>query len=158
MSTTLSLEHPTVRPQARGQAAARFLPLALACLLVVWLAVFIAYPAVAVLLRSFSTKTGGFTVAHYQSFFAKTYFLRSLLNTVVLGVTVTGLCIVLGFAVAYLVARGPRPLRLPLRALTLAPLIAPPYLFGLALIILAGRRGVLAQLLDMQIPSTDGWA
>ena len=156
MATTLSIEHPTARPQAGGQAAARFLPAALACLLVAWLAVFIAYPALAVLLRSLSTKAGGFTLAHYQAFFAKGYFLRSLLNTLILGVTVTGLCIALGFAVAYLVARGPRSLRLPLRLLTLAPLIAPPYLFGLALIILAGRRGVLAQLLDMRIPLY-GW-
>ncbi len=156
MSTTLSIEHPSARPQACGQAAARFLPATLASILVAWLAIFIAYPTLAVLLRSFSTKAGGFTVAHYLSFFAKTYFLRSLLNTLFLGVTVTGLCIALGFAVAYLVARGPRPLRLPLRVLTLAPLIAPPYLFGLALIILAGRRGVLAQLLDTQIPLY-GW-
>ena len=43
-----------------------------------------------------------------------------------------------------------------LRALTLAPLVAPPYLFGLALIILGGRRGFLAQLLDVRIPLY-GW-
>jgi iron(III) transport system permease protein len=156
MTTALRTEQPATHPQVAGQAVARLLPAALALLLMAWLAIFIAYPALAVLLRSFSAREGGFTLLHYASFFAKTYFLRSLFNSLLLGVTVTGLCVVLGFAVAYLVARGPRPLRLPLRVLTLAPLIAPPYLFGLALIILAGRRGVLAQILDVQIPLY-GW-
>jgi len=156
MATTLGIERPAARPQATGQAVARLLPAALALLLVAWLALFIAYPALAVLVRSVSTRAGGFTLAHYYAFFAKAYFLRSLLNTLILGGTVTGLCLALGFALAYLVSRGPRVLRLPLRVLTLAPLIAPPYLFGLALIILAGRRGVLAQLLDVQIPLY-GW-
>jgi iron(III) transport system permease protein len=156
MTTALNIEQPAVRPQTTGRAVVRLLPAALACLLVAWLAVFIVYPTVAVLLRSVWTRDGGVTLVHYQAFFAKAYYLRSLLNTLILGVTVTALCIVLGFSVAYLVARGPRLLRLPLRVLTLAPLIAPPYLFGLALIILAGRRGVLAQMLDMQIPLY-GW-
>jgi ABC-type Fe3+ transport system permease subunit len=99
---------------------------------------------------------GGFTLAHFQLFFARAYFLRSLSNTLGLGVTLTLLVAVLGFALAYLVTRGPRPLRLPLRAVTVAPLVAPPYLFGLALIIIAGRRGFLLQLLGVQIPIY-GW-
>ncbi len=156
MPTTPSAEGTAARPQPGGRTAARLLPAVLVWLLATWLAVFIAYPALAVLLRSVSTKAGGVTLAHYQSFFAKGYFLRSLLNTLVLGCTVTGVCIALGFALAYLAARGPRRLRLPLRVFTLAPLIAPPYLFGLALIILAGRRGVVAELLDIQIPLY-GW-
>jgi iron(III) transport system permease protein len=156
MTTALSTEPPATYPEVASRAAARFLPTAMALLLVAWLAVFIAYPTLAVLVRSFSSKEGGLSLLHYTTFFSKTYFLRSLGNSLLLGITVTGLCIVLGFALAYLVARGPRPLRLPVRVLTLAPLIAPPYLFGLALIILAGRRGVLAQLLDLQIPLY-GW-
>ncbi len=40
--------------------------------------------------------------------------------------------------------------------LTVAPLVAPPYLFGLAMIIIGGRRGFIAQLLNTQIPIY-GW-
>lgn len=156
MTTPLVVDRPTVQRVTGGQAVARLLPVTLTLLLVGWLVLFIAYPTVAVLARSLAAKGGGLTLAHYQTFLSKGYFLRSLANTVILGVTVTGLCIGLGFALAYLVTRGPRLLRLPLRVVTLAPLVAPPYLFGLALIILAGRRGLLAQLLEVQIPLY-GW-
>jgi iron(III) transport system permease protein len=156
MSAELVLDQRVTRPDAGSRAAARLVPAALALLLVAWLLTFIAYPMLTVLARSLATKGGGFTLAHYQTFFSKPYFLRSLANTLILGGTVTLLCTALGFAVAYLVTRGPRILRLPLRLLTLAPLIAPPYLFGLALIILAGRRGIISQLLGIQIPLY-GW-
>lgn len=144
------------RRDVESGALARFIPGALTLLLVAWLLVFIAYPVLTVLARSVAAKGGGFTFFHFQTFFAKPYFLRSLTNTLILGVTVTAAVTALGFALAYLVTRGPRPLHLPLRAITVAPLVAPPYLFGLALIILAGRRGFIAQLLDVQIPIY-GW-
>jgi len=156
MSTELLLERPVPRRGVGGGSLARLLPAFLAMLLVGWLFLFIAYPTAAVLVKSVSAKGGGFTLDHFQTFFAKPYFLRSLRNTLILGSVVTALCTGLGCALAYLVTRGPWALRLPLRTLTLAPLIAPPYLFGLSLIILGGRRGLLAQLLGTQIPLY-GW-
>jgi iron(III) transport system permease protein len=155
MSTDLALPRPAARPLPPVRAA-RLLPPALAALLVAWLVVFIAYPVVAVLARSVTAPDGGLTLAHFGTFFGKPYFLRSLANTAVLGVTVTLLVTALGFALAALTTRGPRLLHAPLRAVTLAPLVAPPYLFGLALIIVGGRRGFLAQLLDIRVPIY-GW-
>jgi iron(III) transport system permease protein len=134
----------------------RALPTALTLLLVAWLLTFIVVPVAVVLARSVAAKDGGITLAHFATFFGKAYFLRSLLNTLILGASVTTLVMGLGFALAYLVTRGPRALRWPLRALTVAPLVAPPYLFGLALIIVGGRRGFIAQLLNTQIPIY-GW-
>jgi iron(III) transport system permease protein len=134
----------------------RALPTALALLLVAWLVTFIAIPVVIVLARSLAAKEGGLTLVHFVTFFGKAYFLRSLTNTLILGTGVTGLVMGLGFALAYLVTRGPRGLRWPLRLATVAPLVAPPYLFGLALIIVGGRRGFVAQLLGTQIPIY-GW-
>ena len=156
MPADLFLDRLVTRREVEGRALARFLPGALLCLLVAWLLLFIAYPVGIILVRSLAAKGGGFTLANFQTFFGKTYFLRSLTNTLILGTTVTALVMGLGFALAYLVTRGPRTLRWPLRAATLAPLIAPPYIFGLALIIVAGRRGILAQLLGTQIPIY-GW-
>ena len=156
MPTELFLDRLTTRREIGGRALARFLPAGLAVLLAGWLIVFIAYPVAVMLARSLAAKGGGLTLSHFQTFFGKAYFLRSLTNTLILGTTVTALVTALGFALAYLVTRGPRPLRTPLRVTTLAPLIAPPYIFGLALIIVAGRRGFLAQLLDTQIPIY-GW-
>src|SRR5574342_139325 len=128
MPTDLLLDRLVTRREVEGRALARFLPGALVCLLVAWLLLFIAYPVAVMLARSLAAKGGGLTLSHFQTFFGKAYFLRSLTNTLILGTTAT----------------------------TLAPLIAPPYIFGLALIIVAGRRGFLAQLLDTQIPIY-GW-
>jgi iron(III) transport system permease protein len=151
------LLHPAFpRSLERGRSV-RALPAALTLLLVVCLLLFIVYPVATVLAKSVTARDGGLTFEHFAAFFGKTYFLGSLTNTLVLGGVVTILVTAVGFALACLTTRGPRPLRSALRAVTLAPLVAPPYLFGLALIIVAGRRGFLAQLLDVRIPLY-GWA
>jgi iron(III) transport system permease protein len=156
MPTELLLDRPARLRDLRARVRVGALPTALTLLVVAWLLTFIAVPVVMVLARSVAAKDGGITLAHFAAFFGKAYFLRSLTNTLILGASVTALVMGLGFALAYLVTRGPRVLRWPLRALTVAPLVAPPYLFGLALIILGGRRGFIAQLLDTQIPIY-GW-
>ncbi|MGD0266271.1 MAG: iron ABC transporter permease [Candidatus Methylomirabilota bacterium] len=156
MPTELLLDRPARLRDLRARVRVGALPTALTLLLVAWLLTFIAVPVVLVLARSVAAKDGGITLAHFAAFFGKAYFLRSLTNTLILGTSVTALVMGLGFALAYLVTRGPRVLRWPLRALTVAPLVAPPYLFGLALIILGGRRGFIAQLLNTQIPLY-GW-
>ena len=145
MPTELLLDRPSGLRDLRARVRVGALPTALTLLLVAWLLTFIAIPVVVVLARSVAAKDGGITLAHFATFFRKAYFLRSLINTLILGASVTALVMGLGFALAHLVTRGPRALRWPLRALTLAPLVAPPYLFGLALIIIGGRRGFIAQ-------------
>ncbi len=156
MPTELLLDRPARLRDLRARVRVGALPTALTLLLVAWLLTFIAVPVVMVLARSVAARDGGITLAHFAAFFGKAYFLRSLTNTLILGTSVTALVMGLGFALAYLVTRGPRVLRWPLRVLTVAPLVAPPYLFGLALIILGGRRGFIAQLLNTQIPLY-GW-
>jgi iron(III) transport system permease protein len=156
MPTELLLDRPARLRDLRARVRVGALPTALTLLVVAWLLTFIAVPVAVVLARSVAAKDGGITLAHFAAFFGKAYFLRSLTNTLILGASVTALVMGLGFALAYLVTRGPRAFRWPLRALTVAPLVAPPYLFGLALIILGGRRGFIAQLLNTQIPIY-GW-
>jgi len=156
MPTELLYSHSVRRDHLEAEVAGRHLPVALAMLLAACLLIFIAYPVAAVLARSVAAKGGGLTLDHFRTFFGKPYFLRSLNNTLILGATVTLVVTTLGFALAYLVTRGPQALRLPARAVSLAPLIAPPYVFGLALIIVAGRRGFIAQLLDVRLPIY-GW-
>ena len=49
------------------------------------------------------------------------------------------------------VTRGPGRLRWPFRLVALLPLVAPAYVFGVALIILGGRRGLMNQALGTDI-------
>ena len=120
----------------------------LAAILFVLLAVFLLYPIFAVLIKSIKGPQG-LTLSYYAKFFAKGYYFRSLINTLELGVINTIVCLTVGFCMAYLTARGPLPLRKPLKFIAMMPLIAPPYLFAISLIILFGRNGILTKVLGL---------
>jgi iron(III) transport system permease protein len=113
------------------------------------LAVFLVWPIGVVLVKGVWGPEG-FTLRFYERFFTA-YYYRSFLNTLLLGVLTTSVCVTAGFCIAYLTTRGPRVLRAPLRWLTLLPLIAPPYIFALSIIMLFGRRGFITQLLDLDL-------
>jgi len=120
----------------------------LAAFLFLLLAFFLLYPILAVLIKSFRGPSG-FTLQFYQNFFSKNYYYQSLINTLLLGVINTVVCLVIGFCLAYMTTRGPWILRKPLKIISLVPLIAPPYLFALSLIILFGRNGIITRALDL---------
>lgn len=120
----------------------------LAALLFLLLAMFLLYPIIAVLVKSIRGPSG-FTLEYYRAFFAKNYYYRSLINTLLLGAINTVVCLVIGFCLAYMTTRGPYPLRKPLKVISLVPLIAPPYLFALSLIILFGRNGLVTRMFDL---------
>jgi iron(III) transport system permease protein len=74
-------------------------------------------------------------------------------NTLFLGVAVGAATTLLGLAFALLAARTPFRHKRLLRALTVLPIITPPFVIGLSLILLFGRSGLLtgwlADLLDV---------
>ncbi len=123
-----------------------YLAPALTALMVGALLLFIVYPLGQVFLKSFEGDAG-LTLQNYREFFSLPYYLSSLRNSLILAGTTTLLTVAIGFVVAYTVSRGPRLLRMPLRLVSLLPLVAPAYIFGVALIILGGRRGLINQAL-----------
>ena len=130
----------------------------LAGIIFVLLLVFIAYPVGSVLIKSFLNRaTGAFTLEHYSEFFSEAYYYRSLINSLILAVATTVILVVLGFIFAYVVTRGPEMLRTPFRIVALLPLIAPPYIFGISLIILLGKRGVITRALGLEEWNIYGW-
>jgi molybdate transport system permease protein len=58
------------------------------------------------------------------------------------------LSVVLGFPMAWLLARARLPGRRVLRALVLLPMVLPPVVGGVALLVAFGRRGLVGQWLD----------
>ncbi len=60
----------------------------------------------------------------------------------------TGLCLLFGVPLAWLLARVPFPGRRLVRALVTVPLVLPPVVGGLALLLLLGRNGLLGRYLD----------
>ena len=133
--------------------------LALAAAFLVLFILFIAYPIGIVLVKGFQAGAdGGFTFQYYREFFSKDYYYRSIRNSLILGLVTTSTLMVLGFVFAYTVTRGPVLLRMPLRVIALLPLIAPHYIFGVSLIILAGRQGIMTKAFGLEGWTIYGWA
>ena len=69
-------------------------------------------------------------------------------NTVILATLCAALCTLLGLAFALLVARSRMRGKRALRALSILPIITPPFVIGLGLILLLGRSGLVNQFLE----------
>jgi iron(III) transport system permease protein len=77
-----------------------------------------------------------------------------VINTLQLGLLAASLSTALGLALALLVARTDFRLKRALRAISILPIITPPFVVGVAIIVLFGRTGVLtvwgAELMDVR--------
>ena len=69
-------------------------------------------------------------------------------NSLFLALVVAAGSTALGLACALIVTRTGFPLKRSLRALTVLPIITPPFVIGLAIILLFGRAGVISSLLS----------
>jgi iron(III) transport system permease protein len=125
-----------------GAVVDAVLPSALALVFAAGLGVFVVWPVGRVMITSLEGDAG-FTLANYAAFLRTRYYLLSLRNSLILATAVTAVTLIVGFAIAMAATRGPRWLRGPVRTASLLPLIAPSYIFGVALIILGGRRGLV---------------
>ncbi len=66
-----------------------------------------------------------------------------VINSVVLGVLSAGIATALGLALALLVARTDFRMKRLLRAISILPIITPPFVVGVAIIVLFGRTGLV---------------
>jgi iron(III) transport system permease protein len=115
-------------------------------------ALFVFLPIALILLRAIETEEGTFSAAVLsRNLFAPQVWSlppfseglgtawKSLILALISG---TG-CTILGLAFALIVTRTKFPLKRPLRALTVLPIITPPFVVGLSLILLFGRSGAI---------------
>lgn len=102
-----------------------------------WLGLFVLYPLVSVLLTS--------TGESYWEILAASHSRRAIVNTLVLGATVAVLATAVAFLYAYTVTRIDLPRRVHrlLHFIALIPTVTPPFVFGVSLILLFGRRGLV---------------
>ena len=68
-----------------------------------------------------------------------------VINTLVLGILAAFFSTLLGLALAMLVARSDFRFKRALRAISILPIITPPFVVGVAIIVLFGRSGILTQ-------------
>ena len=113
--------------------------------------IFVFFPIARLLISAFINDDGGYSV---QVFFSKFFDDRiwglgcfkgarcgAALNSLFLAISVGVLTTALGLAFALVVTRSGTPFKRGLRALTVLPIITPPFVIGLALILLFGLSG-----------------
>jgi iron(III) transport system permease protein len=112
-----------------------------------FLIVFLVYPLLRIFYDAFSDEAGRLTVAHFVAFASDHFYLRSLWNSLVLGLATVACTSVLGFAIAFLLVRYDFVGRNLFSYLTLIPIISPPLVGVLGFTFILGRAGTVNVLL-----------
>jgi iron(III) transport system permease protein len=108
-----------------------------------FLILFVLYPLTRIFYDAFTSETGAFTLANFQEFFTDRFYLRSLWNSLVLGVAAVITTSVIGIAVAFLIIRYDFPGRNMFSYLTMLPMILPPLVGVLGFVFILGRAGTV---------------
>ena len=93
------------------------------------------------------------TLANFARFFSAASYQRALWNSLYSGLAATFLATAIALPMAYAVARVELPWRGLLSAMSVVPLISPPFIGAYAWIILLGRNGTITQL----VHAWTGW-
>jgi iron(III) transport system permease protein len=112
-----------------------------------FLLIFVLYPLTRIFYDAFSNETGQFTLANFHEFFTDRYYLRSLWNSLLLGVATVITTSIIGIAVAVLIVRYEFPYRNLFAYLTMLPMILPPLVGVLGFVFILGRAGTVNVLL-----------
>ncbi|MCH2064550.1 MAG: iron ABC transporter permease [Roseibacillus sp.] len=110
--------------------------------------VFFLFPVVMVIGEAFVDKEGGFTIAYVVQIFANPVYLEGLWNALLLGVTSTFAALLIAFPLALLTHRYRFPLKGPLSALILVPLVLPPFVGAVGVKQMLGVKGALNAFLE----------
>lgn len=109
---------------------------------IVFVLLFIIYPLLKVITLSVYNE-GQFTLQPWREILALRNWWRPLVNTIVLATIVGATSTLTGFIFAYAMRRVALPFKGLLRGLAILPIITPPFLLGLAAILLFGRNGLV---------------
>ncbi|ESZ11638.1 iron ABC transporter permease [Mesorhizobium sp. L2C085B000] len=126
------------------------------------LILFVAYPLLSILTSAIKDNDGNVVPALFfeKIFSANIWSLRCLYgegscgvawNTVAIAVLVGFFCTALGLALALIALRTKLPAKWLLRGLSIMPIITPPFVIGLALILLFGRAGIVTNLMSVHL-------
>lgn len=145
----------------RMRAAATPGQMLLASVIFLCLIVFLAVPVATVVYAAFTEPgTGAFTLVNFRDFFATDLFLRSLWNSVWVGVMTVAFASAIALPLAYLTTRFEFRGAILVQTLGFLPLVMPPFVGAVALQLLFGRNGSINLLLDehfdFKIPFMEG--
>ncbi|PYN59406.1 MAG: ABC transporter permease [Candidatus Rokuibacteriota bacterium] len=113
-----------------------------------FLLLFLVYPLLRIFYDAFSDEAGRLTLANFVEFARDPFYVRSLVNSLVLGLGTVAATSIVGFAVAFLLVRCDFIGRNLFSYLTLIPIISPPLVGVLGFTFIMGRAGTVNVLLD----------
>ena len=112
-----------------------------------FLIVFVLFPLTRIFYDAFTNEAGQLSLANFYEFFTDSFYLRSLWQSLVLGVATAFTTSVIGITVAFLIVRYDFPYRNLFSYLTMLPMILPPLVGVLGFVFIPGRAGTLNVLL-----------
>jgi iron(III) transport system permease protein len=110
-------------------------------------AIFLIYPLIRLFYDAFTTDQGLFTLKNFYDFFTDSYYLKSLLNSLLLGIGTVITTSILGIAIAFLLLRYEFPGRNLFSYLTIIPMIMPPLVGVMGFVFILGRAGTVNVIL-----------
>ncbi|CDZ46920.1 ABC transporter permease [Neorhizobium galegae] len=131
----------------------RYGPLLLIAPAAILLGVFLVLPYLNIVVMSFrmpgqGTPYGpGFTLGNYGKFFSDFFYVQQVINTLWIGFLTTFICLVLGYPVAWQLARGASTFRALGYALVLSPLLVGIVIRSYGWTILLGNNGIINRTL-----------
>jgi iron(III) transport system permease protein len=112
-----------------------------------FLGLFLVYPLGRVFYDAVTDEAGRWTLANFHEFFTDRFYVRSLVNSLILGVATVVCSSVLGITVAFLLVRYDFVGRNLFSYLTMIPIISPPLVGVLGFTFILGRAGTVNVLL-----------
>ncbi len=142
-----------------------WLPYAIGALTIFVLVAFLLYPIVKTVMFSF-VKSGeelafaNLTLDNFRRFVEASTYQNALWHSIEVGVLTTIVSTMLALPAAYAMARVPIRFRNFVLALSIIPIIAPPFIGAYSWVLLLGRAGIITHYLDswfgIQLPSIYG--
>jgi iron(III) transport system permease protein len=132
------------------------LKILVACMVALPLIVFVLYPLIHILGRSFQTPEG-IGLGNYFSVLGNLRFLGLVYNSFEVTLVTTGLTVILAFIFAFAIQRTNVPVKNLFRLIALIPLFAPSLVQAQGLLLLLGRNGLINRTLGTDFSIYGYW-
>jgi iron(III) transport system permease protein len=137
---------------ASDMKSSRLVPILIGLVAVAIALLFLVYPLTSSILGAFvrngqPLSVENLTFVNFERFFISASYQRALWHSIATGAAATAIATAISLPMAYATARVTIPFRATVLALSVLPLIAPPFIGAYAWIILLGNNGIITNLL-----------
>lgn len=123
-------------------------------------AYFILYPLATLLINSLQNESGQISLDGFVQLIEDSTYREAFINTLTLGVIVTGATVLIGVPFAYMVARFDFPFKNLIAVLPVVTIVIPEIIVGQSWLMVFGNNGLLTNALEglgIEVPSFYGW-